>query len=236
MNGPEEVTISTGNRNFPGKQGKGEVYLASPSTVAASAVAGVIAHEGEIPERPVAFAFGSAPTPRVERRASAAAEGKPVKFRGRVWVVKQDNIDTDMIFHNRYLAITDLAEMGQYAFDNLAGWEDFAKKARPGDIVVTGGNFGAGSSRQQAVDCFKALGVSLLIAKSYGAIYERNAINAGMPIMEAELVDSGIENGEEIEVDLSTGAILRADGTVVKGRPFSEVQLAIYQRGGLLVG
>ena len=50
--------------------------------------------------------------------------------------------------------------MGQYTFDNLKGWEDFAKKARPGDIVVVGKNFGAGSSRQQAVDCFESLGVS----------------------------------------------------------------------------
>jgi len=235
MNGPDEVTISTGNRNFPGKQGKGEVYLASPSTVAASAVAGVIAHEGEIPAEAVSFAFGSAPTPKAMREVSEAGKGKPVKFRGRVWVVKQDNIDTDMIFHNRYLAITDIEEMGQYAFDNLPGWEDFSKKAGPGDIVVTGTNFGAGSSRQQAVDCFKSLGVSLLIAESYGSIYERNAINAGMPIMEAELLKSGIENGEEIEVDLSTGEIRRADGSLVKGRPFSDVQIGIYQRGGLLV-
>ncbi len=235
MNGPDEVTISTGNRNFPGKQGKGEVYLASPSTVAASAVAGVIAHEGEIPAEAVAFDFGSAPTPRVEREEGDAASGKPVKFKGRVWVVKQDNIDTDMIFHNRYLAITDIAEMGQYAFDNLEGWEDFAKKAQPGDIVVTGANFGAGSSRQQAVDCFKSLDIPLLIAESYGSIYERNAINAGMPIMEADLVKSGIENGEEIEVDLASGSITRADGSVIQGKAFSEVQIGIYQRGGLLV-
>ncbi len=235
MNGPDEVTISTGNRNFPGKQGKGEVYLASPSTVAASAVAGVIAHEGEIPAEAMNFEFGSAPTPRVEHAAGAKASEKPVKFKGRVWVVRQDNIDTDMIFHNRYLAITDLDEMGQYAFDNLEGWEDFAKKAKPGDIVITGANFGAGSSRQQAVDCFKSLGIPLLIAESYGSIYERNAINAGMPIMEADLVKSGIENGEEIEVDLSTGEITRADGTVIQGKAFSEVQVSIYQRGGLLI-
>ena len=204
--------------------------------MAASAVAGVIAHEGAIPDRPVAFAFGSARTPRVERKAAGHTDGKPVKFKGRVWVVKKDNIDTDMIFHNRYLAITDIAEMGQYAFDNLAGWEDFSRKVCPGDILVTGANFGAGSSRQQAVDCFKSLGISLLIAESYGAIYERNAINAGMPIMEADLADSGIESGEEIEVDLARGEILRADGGLVMGRPFSEVQLAIYQRGGLLAG
>ncbi len=49
---------------------------------------------------------------------------------------QKDNIDTDMIFHNRYLSITDIKEMGQYTFDNLTGFEDFARKAKPGDIIV----------------------------------------------------------------------------------------------------
>ena len=47
---------------------------------------------------------------------------------GRIWLILKDNIDTDMIFHNRYLAITDIKEMGQYTFDNLKGFEDFSKK------------------------------------------------------------------------------------------------------------
>jgi len=234
MNGPGEVTISTGNRNFPGKQGKGEVYLASPSTVAASAVAGVIASEDDIPNEAVVFDFGSAPTPRRARRERSARSGKAVRFAGRTWLLDRDNIDTDMIFHNRHLAITDIAEMGRHAFDNLEGWEDFSTKARPGDILVVGANFGAGSSRQQAVDCFKSLGIPLIIARSFGAIYERNAVNAGLPVMEADLCGSGLESGEEIEVDLITGLIKRADGGEIQGRPLGAVQLAIYQRGGLL--
>ena len=73
--------------------------------------------------------------------------------------------------------ITDINEMGQYTFDNLDGDKDFAKKAKPGDIIITAKTFGAGSSRQQAVDCFKSLGISAIIAESFGSIYERNAIN-----------------------------------------------------------
>ena len=155
---------------------------------------------------------------------------------GNVWVIANDNIDTDMIYHNRYLAITDIDQMGQYTFDNLSGWEDFSKKAKSGDIVVTGKNFGAGSSRQQAVDCFKSLGISLIIAQSYGAIYERNAINAGMPILTADLISSDIQNGHEIEVDLKTGTIENlTTGQSIHGQPFSDVQFEIYRRGGLLV-
>ena len=138
-----------------------------------------------------------------------------------------------MIYHNRYLTITEIEEMGQYTFDNLSGWEDFAKKAKPGDIVVTGKNFGAGSSRQQAVDCFKSLGISLVIAESFGAIYERNAINKGFPIVTADLISAGLENNQEIEVDLRKQTITLPSGKQIKGT-FSDVQMNIYLKGGLL--
>jgi 3-isopropylmalate dehydratase small subunit len=153
---------------------------------------------------------------------------------GRAWVIDRDNIDTDMIFHNRYLAITDPAAMGEHTFDNLEGWEDFATRARDGDIVITGQNFGCGSSRQQAVDCFRTLGVQALVARSFGAIYERNAINAGLPVVVADLVAAGVEDGDQVTIDLTTG-IIRWPGGEIQGQPFSEVQMAIYQRGGLLV-
>ncbi|OGD22013.1 MAG: 3-isopropylmalate dehydratase [Candidatus Aminicenantes bacterium RBG_13_64_14] len=155
--------------------------------------------------------------------------------RGRVWIIDKDNIDTDMIFHNRYLAITDVALMGRHTFDNLPGWEDFAAKSSPGDIVVTASNFGAGSSRQQAVDCFKSLGVRAIIARSFGAIYERNAVNAGLPVLTGDLLSSGLRSGEEITVDFATGEVIRpASGEVFRVAPFSEIQMAIYRRGGLL--
>jgi len=237
QNGPGEVTVSTGNRNYPGKQGKGEVYLASPRTAAASAIAGEIVTAETIPDEPAVFMPDpDAATAAVAAGDSAASSGgRSTTVRGRVWVVDHDNVDTDMIYHNRHLAVTDIAEMGQYTFGNLGDWEDFPKKVETGDIVVTGSNFGCGSSRQQAVDCFASLGVSLVLAKSFGAIYERNAINAGMPIMVGDLSEAGLSNGDEIEVDLSTGRITHVpSGRTFDGRPFSDVQMQIYQRGGLL--
>jgi 3-isopropylmalate/(R)-2-methylmalate dehydratase large subunit len=159
---------------------------------------------------------------------------RPTVVRGRVWVIDKDNIDTDMIFHNKHLAITDIAEMGRYTFGNLAGWEDFAAKAASGDIVVTGSNFGAGSSRQQAVDCFRSLGVRAIIARSFGAIYERNAINAGLPVLVGDLVSSGLRSGEEITVDLASGEVTRhATGEHLRVEPFSAIQMSLYKKGGL---
>ncbi len=235
QNGKGEVTISTGNRNFPGKQGQGSVFLASPAVVAASALAGYITTPDAIPAKP--------PEVHYERSApatSAAEEGeakeRPSAIRGRVWLIERDNIDTDMIFHNRYLAITDIREMGQYAFDNLKGYEDFAKRARPGDLIVTGKNFGSGSSRQQAVDCFVALGVQAVIARSFGAIYERNAINAAFPVMTYDSLESiGLKDQDTISVNMITGEVTNErNGLTTSINPFYDAQYEIYKKGGLL--
>ncbi|HZK09123.1 MAG TPA: aconitase/3-isopropylmalate dehydratase large subunit family protein [Bacteroidales bacterium] len=236
QNGPNEVTLSTGNRNFAGKQGKGFVYLTSPEVVAASAVAGYITTADQIPEQPATFAKTGKViqgTPKVK-----SDEKQPTTVEGRIWIIQKDDIDTDMIFHNRYLTITDIKEMGQYAFDNLPGYEDFSRKAKPNDIIITGKNFGAGSSRQQAVDCFKSLGVSAILAESFGAIYERNAINAAFPILTydpAVIEELDLESGAVVKLDFTSGKITNTqNGKTATINPFSEVQADIFKRGGLL--
>ena len=146
-----------------------------------------------------------------------------------------DNIDTDMIFHNRHLSITDIREMGQYTFGNLDGYNDFAKKVKSGDIVVTGKNFGSGSSRQQAVDCFISLGVQCVVAESFGAIYERNAINAAFPIITSDhLANLKLKNGDMVRINFETGTIQNVTKDItLESAPFSEVQMEIYQNNGL---
>lgn len=233
QNGPGEVTISTGNRNFTGKQGQGRVYLASPSVVAASCVRGMIVTPEKIDLDIQAKEEVTVASP--PKRKDLPRREAPTRIRGRVWIVARDNIDTDMIYHNKHLAITDISEMGKYCFGNLEGWQDFPKKVSPGDIVIAGKNFGCGSSRQHAVDCFLSLGIGAIIAKSFGSIYERNAINAALPILEGDLDSLQLEDGDIIVVDFLTGDVIsEKTGRKAKVKPFSDVQYEIYKRGGLL--
>jgi len=169
---------------------------------------------------------------------------RPILIKGRIWVLRDkqgraiDDIDTDQIYHNAHLAITELEKMGQFALGNLSGWEDFPQRARPRDILVVGRNFGAGSSRQQAVDCFRSLGIALIIGESFGAIYKRNAINSGFPLLLCLGIvsQSGkVNSGVILEVNLSTGETYNhTTGQKIEGgEPFSRVQMEIYQAGDL---
>ncbi len=129
--------------------------------VAASALAGYITTPDAIPAKPPVFQFSEVQPEPARQPARSESQSRPSQIRGRVWLVERDNIDTDMIFHNRYLAITDIREMGQYTFDNLEGFKDFAKRAQAGDIVIAGKNSAA-----------EAPGSRLWIA-SYHLVYRR---------------------------------------------------------------
>jgi 3-isopropylmalate/(R)-2-methylmalate dehydratase small subunit len=169
------------------------------------------------------------------------------EFQGRDWVLLDkksaliEDIDTDQIFHNAHLHITDLKQMGPYALGNLEGWKDFSSKTRPGDILVAGRNFGAGSSRQQAVDCFIALGLAAILAPSFGAIYFRNAVNSGLPVLRSkaleEIIPRGtLVSGDEIKVDGLRGrAEIMGKAVSFEVIPLSRVQADILRAGNLFL-
>lgn len=167
------------------------------------------------------------------------------RISGKIWILSHpggsliEDIDTDQIYHNAFLHITEIAKMGEYALGNLEGWKDFPNKAQPGDIIIAGRNFGAGSSRQQAVDCFIALKISLIIAPSFGAIYLRNAVNSGFPVLKSPEIErlaqeKRLATGDQIQVDVLSGECTNKTKNVpFRVLPMSDVQYSILHAGGL---
>ena len=164
---------------------------------------------------------------------------KLMKFiSNKVWVFPEDDINTDVIFPGRYTYEPLTPEqMAKHAMEDCD--PDFVKTVAEGDIIVSGNNFGAGSSREQAVTCLKASGISCIIAKSFARIYFRNAINEALPlVISPECSDFVLNNPEiakntEVQVDFDKGTINIGDQTF-KFPKLDEQALKIFEAGGLV--
>lgn len=150
-------------------------------------------------------------------------------LKGRAWKFG-DNIDTDIIIPARYLAFTDPRILEQHCMEPLV--PDFAQKVQKGDIIVAGTNFGCGSSREHAPLAITALGISVVIAKSFARIFYRNAFNKGLALLEADVCDQ-IGQGETVEVELASG-LIRTLNMEVKAKPIPPFMLELISEGGLI--
>lgn len=150
----------------------------------------------------------------------------PIK--GRVWIFG-DDIDTDVIIPGKYLRTKDMQVFAAHAMEGID--PEFAKNVKAGDIIVAGNNFGCGSSREQAPLALKHAGVACVVAKSFARIFFRNAINVGLPLMEA---DVGCQEGDEIEVDLLKGKVLVPGRGTFEGNKLPDFLLEILTDGGLV--
>ena len=148
-------------------------------------------------------------------------------IKGRAWVFG-DDIDTDVIIPGKYLRTTDMQVFADHVMEGID--PDFSKNIKPGDIVVGGNNFGCGSSREQAALALKFAGVACVVARSFGRIFFRNAINVGLPLMEA---DVQCEEGDEVEVDLENGKVT-VNGKQYAGNKLPDFLLEILNDGGLV--
>ena len=119
------------------------------------------------------------------------------KMTGKVWVLG-DDIDTDIIIPTEYLALKTIDDMKQYGFSPLR--PELADQIKPGEIIVAGKNFGCGSSREQAPEIIKALGIQCVIAKSFARIFFRNSINNGLLLIEQPTLYDDIKEGDTISV------------------------------------
>jgi 3-isopropylmalate/(R)-2-methylmalate dehydratase small subunit len=150
-------------------------------------------------------------------------QSKSLNVNGSIWKFG-DNIDTDVIIATQYL-VDDIAEMKTHTFESID--PDFAKKIKRGDIILGGKNFGCGSSRQQAVDVLKELGVAAIIAKSFARIFFRNSINLGLPVIEMENIDM-FDTKHDVHIKINENSIRIANGpNEFKAQPFPEFILNI---------
>jgi len=153
-------------------------------------------------------------------------------LKGKAWKFK-DNIDTDLIIPARYLNTSDPAELAKHCMEDAD--PNWIKKIKKGDFIVAGENFGCGSSREHAPVSIKAAGISAVIAKTFARIFYRNAINIGLPILESPEAVDAISEGDEIEVELTTGTINNiSKGKSFKAQPFPEFMQRIIDKGGLI--
>ena len=152
------------------------------------------------------------------------------KFTGKVWVLG-DDIDTDIIIPTEYLALKTIDDMKQYGFSPLR--PELAGQIQKGDIIVAGKNFGCGSSREQAPEIIKALGIQCVIAKSFARIFYRNSINIGLPVIISKALYDKVEDGADIDINLSEGWIKTEDETLpcTKLPPYMQ---NILDHGGLI--
>jgi 3-isopropylmalate dehydratase small subunit len=153
------------------------------------------------------------------------------RLHGHVWKYGP-NINTDVIIPGRYCHITDPKELAKYCMADLDS--EYVNKISPGDIIVAGGNFGCGSSREVAPLSIKASGAAAVVAPSFARIFYRNAINIGFPIFESTAAYDEIDEGDEIEIEPANGVIRDlTKGTEYRAAAFPEFLQAIMSRGGL---
>jgi len=149
---------------------------------------------------------------------------------GRAWVFG-DNINTDLIAPARLLK-RPVAEFSQYCMEPVR--PSFAREVKPGDVVVGGLNFGCGSSREQAPEALKYLGVAALVAKSFARTFYRNSMNIGLPaIVCAEA--ASIPQGARLRISLEKGVVEDLDRRkIYQCETVPQHLMAMLNDGGLL--
>ena len=153
-----------------------------------------------------------------------------MNLQGRAWVFG-DNMDTDNIFPTRFGGDPNPQEMAKHAFYDYR--PEFSKEAKPGDIIVAGYNFGCGSYRETAATSLKALGINLIIARSFHRAYYRNAINLGIWLITIGDSDFECEDGTIVEADHLSGLVInKKTGQKVTGTPLTGIAAEIVEAGG----
>ena len=151
---------------------------------------------------------------------------------GKTWKYG-DDVNTDLIVPGKYLELVDPEEMALHAMEGID--PEFSQKITQGDIVVGGTNFGCGSSREHAPLALKYAGVGTVIAESFARIFYRNAINVGLPALECPGITDAVEEGDQLEVDITGGKVRNLSKNVeLKFVPLPGFMVEVLGEGGLV--
>ena len=155
-------------------------------------------------------------------------------MKGNVIKYERDNIDTDVIIPGQYLRVHDYAELALHAMEGLD--PDFHSKVKEGDFILSGRNFGCGSSREHAPIALSHSGIKAVLALSFARIFYRNAVDGAflLPIEIEEDAYSNISEGDELDIDIRINEIKNlTKNKTYKMKPFSEIIGKIIEAGGL---
>jgi 3-isopropylmalate/(R)-2-methylmalate dehydratase small subunit len=155
-------------------------------------------------------------------------------MKGNVIKYARDNIDTDVIIPGQYLKVHDYAELAKHAMEGLD--PDFHSKVKEGDFILSGRNFGCGSSREHAPIALAHSGIKAVLALSFARIFYRNAVDGAflLPIEIDQDAYSDITEGDQIDIDLKSNQINNlTKNKTYKMKPFSDIIGKIIEAGGL---
>ena len=155
-------------------------------------------------------------------------------MKGKVIKYEQDNIDTDVILPGPYLKLHEHSELAEHAMEGTD--PDFHSKVKNASIIVTGNNFGCGSSREHAPIALSASGIEAVLALSFARIFYRNSVDGAylLPIEIDEKTYSSISENDELEIDTTKNEIKNiTKNETYSMKPFPDLIGKIIEAGGL---
>ena len=150
-------------------------------------------------------------------------------FSGQAWVFG-DDINTDLLAPGAYMkfGIDEIARHCMEAVDAT-----FAAQVRPGDIVFGGRNFGAGSSREQAVEVLRHLGVVAVVAPSFAGLFYRNGFNLGLPLLTCPALPP-VTPGQRVGCEIDSAQVYIENAPALQCDPVPPHLVAMIRDGGLV--